>query len=82
MIAKKDLQEGWYKGICRNSHMAYWDSKKQKFIYMRYKFGFFIDTIEHFKDVKDSGFDGFIPVERIEALPEMEEARIMGEVGY
>ena len=54
MIPKNEMVEGWYNGFCRNNHMAYWDG--EKFQYIRYKFGFQLDTIEHFEDVKDKGF--------------------------
>ena len=66
-IKKEDLEPGfYYMGWCRNTNVAKWDGKKQKFIYIRYSFDFYIDEIEHFDDVKESGFDGFIPFEKIE----------------
>jgi hypothetical protein len=80
MIAKKDMSEGWYKGFCRNNYMAYWDG--DKFQYLRYSFNFYLDTIEHFEDVKDKGFDGFVPVERIERLTPDEQWKIKDEIGY
>lgn len=83
MIPKKDMEGGiYYKGICRNAYVAEWDGKKEEFVYMRYKFGFMKDTIEHFEDVKDSGFDGFIPIERIERIPPKEMWKIKEELGY
>jgi len=60
--------------------MAYWDG--EKFQYIRYKFGFQLDTIEHFEDVKDKGFDGFVPVERIERIPIDKQWEVKKEIGY
>ena len=62
MIAKKDLQDGkTYIGHCRNSDEAIWDNSKQKFTYLRYKFGSsFNEDINHPED--DNGFDLFIPI--------------------
>jgi len=80
MIPKSEMKEGWYNGFCRNNHMAYWDG--DKFQYIRYSFGFYLDTIEHFEDVKESGFDGFVPVERIERIPNDTQWKIKDEIGY
>jgi hypothetical protein len=41
-----------------------------------------LDTIEHFEDVKESGFDGFVPVEKIERIPIDEQWKIKDEIGY
>jgi hypothetical protein len=41
-----------------------------------------LDTIEHFEDVKDKGFDGFVPVEKIERIPIDEQWKIKDEIGY
>jgi hypothetical protein len=49
---------------------------------MRYKFGFQLDTIEHFEDVKDKGFDGFVPVEKIERIPIDKQWEVKDEIGY
>lgn len=82
MIPKNEMKEGWYKGFCRNNYMAYWDDKEQHFVYIRYAFGFYMDTIEHFEDVKEKRLDGFVPVERIEKLAPDEQWRIKDEIGY
>jgi hypothetical protein len=82
MIPKNEMKEGWYKGFCRNNYMAYWDEKDQIFYYLRYSFNFYMDKIEHFEDVKDKGFDGFVPVERIERLTPDEQWKIKDEIGY
>lgn len=66
-IQKKDLVSGsYYLGICRNSSVGLWDSKANHFVYIRYKFGWRLDDIEHFDDVKESGKDGFIPIQLLE----------------
>jgi hypothetical protein len=80
MIAKKDMSEGWYKGFCRNNYMAYWDG--DKFQYLRHSFNYYLDTIEHFEDVKEKRLDGFVPVERIERLTPDEQWKIKDEIGY
>ena len=82
MIPRNEMKEGWYKGFCRNNYMAYWDEKDQIFYYLRYSFNFYMDKIEHFEDVKDKGFDGFVPVERIERLTPDEQWKIKDEIGY
>jgi len=80
MIPKSEMKEGWYNGFCRNNNVAYWDG--EKFQYIRYSFGFYLDTIEHFEDVKDKHFDGFVPVERIERIPIEKQWEIKEEIGY
>jgi len=80
MIPKALMEEGWYNGICRNNTVACWDG--EKFQYLRYKFGYRLDTIPHFEDVKETGGDGFIPIERINRIDYKEINRIKEEVGY
>ena len=82
MIPKNEMKEGWYKGFCRNNYMAYWDEKDQIFYYLRYSFNFYMDKIEHFEDVKDKGFDGFVPVEKIERIPIEKQWEIKDKIGY
>lgn len=83
MIAKKDLEDcAYYKGYCRNARIALWDAKKDNFVYIRYSFGFYSDTIEHFEDVKDKGVDGFIPIEKIEKFNHEEIIELKKKVGY
>jgi hypothetical protein len=83
MIAKKDMKGGmWYKGVCRNAYVAEWDDKKQEFVYIRFKFGFMMDTIKHFEDVAETRQDGFIPIEEIPRLDYKLENKIRDEVGY
>lgn len=83
MIPKKDLISGaYYNGFCRNSSIALWDDKKEIFIYIRYKFGFRLDEIEHFDDVKNTSMDGFVPVEKIKEIGNLEEAKLKQKIGY
>ena len=80
MIPKDKMEIGWYKGFCRNNYMAFWDG--EKFQYLRYKFGYRLDTIEHFEDVKENRGDGFVPVERIERMTPEEQWNEKNEIGY
>ena len=80
MIPKSEMKEGWYNGFCRNNHMAYWDG--EKFQYIRYKFGFYLDTIEHFEDVKEKRLDGFVPVKRIERIPIEQQWKVKDQIEY
>jgi len=65
-IRKENIEEGWYAGVCRNAGEAFWNGKK--FMYLRFKFGWMWDTIEHFDDVKELRTDGFIPIQKIEKI--------------
>ena len=80
MIPKSEMTEGWYNGFCRNNHVDYWDG--EKFQYVRYSFNFYLETIQHFEDVKESGFDGFVPVEKIERIPIEKQWEIKDKIGY
>ena len=62
-IKKENIEEGWYVGFCRNANEAFWDGNK--FLYLRYKFGWVWDTIDHFDDVKNKRIDGFVPIEKL-----------------
>lgn len=61
MIAKRDLVGNVaYTGTCRNSETAIWDADRQKFSYIRSKFGSsYPEEIEHPED--DQGCDIFVP---------------------
>ena len=61
-IPKKDLIDGaTYLGKTRNSTIAMWDKKENKFVYYRYKFGSrYRDVVNHFED--DNGFALFVPI--------------------
>lgn len=83
MIPKEKMIAGrWYQGVCRNATMALWDGKENKFTYIRYKFGFMLDDIEHFEDVKDKGYDGFIPIKEVEPLDFGMIRKLKNEIGY
>lgn len=66
MIRKKDLKHcHYYKGYCRNSSMAMWNSYENCFFYLRTKFNqTFSEGIRHPED--DDGLDLFIPLKEIE----------------
>lgn len=66
MIKKHELIEGaYYIGTCRNTNIAQWF--KGKFIHIGFNFHQpYVETIEYFGDVQHTGFDGFIPIERID----------------
>lgn len=67
-IPKKDLiVDEYYYGRCRNNTVAMWGG--EKFQYMRYKFGYYQDVINHFED--DDGYDLFVPLKII--IPEKEQ---------
>lgn len=60
-IPKKNLVHGkYYIGNHRIARIAQWDAEKQKFLYWRHKFRFFIDNCNHFED--DNGFALFVPI--------------------
>lgn len=65
MIAKKDLKDGQrYSGTCRNASTAIWNADKERFTYLRHKFGdSFYEDIAHPED--DEGFDIFVPIKEI-----------------
>ena len=65
-IPKSKLEDGsYYIGVCRNSRVAIWDSKEERFYYLRRKFGkIFSEPICHPED--DDGYDLFIPYKKIE----------------
>lgn len=81
MIPKAEMKPGtYYKGFCRNTYVALWDGKH--FIYLRNKFGFYMDTIEHFEDVKDRGVDGFVPIEEIQHIDSGTQRKVRFDIGY
>lgn len=70
-IGKEKLQDQYvYKGYCRNATEAFWDSKSNKFYYLRRKFSHeIIEEINHIED--QNGFDLFIPTEKYDLKPEI-----------
>lgn len=66
IIAKEDLEDGaLYRGISRNCSAAYWDARKQRFIYQRIKGGRIVyDALKHIFD--EPQYDAFTPFELLE----------------
>lgn len=65
ILSKAELEDGvTYEGNCRNASKAVWNAEKQRFIYMRFKFGdTFEEEINHPED--DDGYDVFKPFRKI-----------------
>ena len=65
LIPKKDLEDGaTYFGTCRNASQAVWHADKQRFTYLRYKFGSeYPEDIVHPED--DEGADIFVAVKKL-----------------
>lgn len=62
-IPKKELEnDQWYYGDYRNNDLAKWNNKTQEFDHIRYKFGFYWDTCNHFED--DNGYALFVPLRK------------------
>ena len=61
LIKKDELKDGvYYQGHCRNASIAVWNQGKQRFTYLRHKFGSsYKEDIVH--PVDDEGFDIFTP---------------------
>lgn len=60
-IPKSDLKDNvWYYGNYRNSEFGKWNSNKEKFDIIRYKFGLRWDDCNHFED--DDRFALFVPL--------------------
>ncbi len=73
-IAKADLVDGQcYLGEYRNANYGKWNAKENVFEHWRYKFGFRLDTCNHFED--DDGFALFVPI----ALATQEEYDASGK---
>ena len=70
-IPKADLVDGqFYYGEYRNANVGKWNAEKNVFDHWRYKFGFRLDTCNHFED--DDGFALFVPI-RLANEAEIEE---------
>jgi hypothetical protein len=73
-IPKADLVDGQcYLGEYRNANYGKWNAKENVFEHWRYKFGFRLDTCNHFED--DDGFALFVPI----ALATQEEYDASGK---
>lgn len=67
-IPKNKLKHNeYYIGRCRNAKIAKWDGIKNKFTYIKEKFGCeFLEDINHFED--DDGFDLFVPIKHYKGV--------------
>jgi hypothetical protein len=65
MLRKEQLEDGsYYLGHCRNASVAKWNFLKNKFVYMRDKWGsHYAEDIVHIED--DECFDIFVPIEKV-----------------
>jgi hypothetical protein len=60
-IPKADLVDSqFYYGEYRNAKVGKWNAEENVFEHWRYKFGFRLDTCNHFED--DNGFALFVPI--------------------
>lgn len=60
-IEKSKLVDGqWYYGNYRSSNYGKWNSDKNEFEVIRYKFGYRWDSCNHFED--DDGYALFVPL--------------------
>jgi hypothetical protein len=70
-IPKADLVDNqFYYGEYRNANVGKWNAEENVFEHWRYKFGFRLDTCNHFED--DNGFALFVPI-RLANEAEIEE---------
>lgn len=68
MVARKDLAPGYYSGLHRRTHVAYWDEQAQEFVLLTHEFGAGWQpmTAKHPADNRIGNEAGFIPLRRIE----------------
>lgn len=70
-IPKADLVDNqFYYGEYRRAKVGKWNAEENVFEHWRYKFGFRLDTCNHFED--DNGFALFVPI-RLANEAEVEE---------
>lgn len=68
-IPKSELEDGvYYLGFRFRGHgIAQWDEKIGKFLIIAFEFQHpYVEKLEHFADVYEKRFDGFIPLEKID----------------
>ena len=68
-IKKEELEDQvYYIGFrFRGDGMAMWNEKIGKFLIITYEFDKpCVEKLEHFADVIDKGFDGFVPIEKVD----------------
>lgn len=68
ILPKEQLRHGaFYKGRCRNSTIARWNSEEQYFYHWREQFGrIFIETIKYPTDAEEPWWDVFDVVEELQ----------------
>ena len=68
-IKKEDLEDcTYYHGVRFRGHgIAQWDKKLDRFIIIAYEWGVpVIEKLEHFVDVVEKRYDGFVPIEELD----------------
>ena len=69
IIPKDQLVDGgWYFVIpeyARGQNIVQWDAKKDKFMYINYQFGFFLNHMDYLGDVANTNTAGCAPMELI-----------------
>ena len=82
MIKKKDLIHlAYYYGCSRKCHIMRWDSHVDKFYYIdNVGSRISIDSIEHWEDVIDTPYDGFLPIRLIDATSDYNSIKIYKKI--
>lgn len=68
-LKKEELEDcAYYHGVRFRGHgIAQWDEKIGKFLILAYEFNTpVVERLEHFVDVIENRFDGFVPIEKID----------------
>jgi len=68
-LKKEELEDcAYYHGVRFRGHgIAQWDKKIGKFLILAYEFNTpVVERLEHFVDVIENRFDGFVPIEKID----------------
>ena len=68
-IKKEELEDcEYYRGLRFRGHgIAQWDNKLDRFIIIAYEWGVpVIEQLEHFVDVIEIKYDGFVPIEKLD----------------
>jgi hypothetical protein len=76
IVPKKDMEEGYYLGKCRNAIVAYWDPKSKMFEHTRVEWNLrYTEKIPHLEE-PDYNYDLFIPIRKLEDSEVNENVRI------
>ena len=70
LIMTLSMPYQFYYGEYRRAKVGKWNAEENFFEHWRYKFGFRLDTCNHFED--DNGFASFVPI-RLANEAEIEE---------